>query len=86
MTLHPGDTLDHFELKSIVATSGMATVFRANDLRTGEQVAIKIPHPEIESDPVLFDRFKREEEIGTRINHPGVMKVFETPAAPRFTW
>lgn len=79
MTLHPGDTLDHFELKSIVATSGMATVFRANDLRTGEQVAIKVPHPEVESDPTLFDRFKREEEIGTRINHPGVMKVFENP-------
>jgi len=79
MTLHPGDRLDHFELESVVAASGMATVFRARDLRTGEPVAIKVPHPEIESDPVLFDRFKREEEIGTRIVHPGVMKVLPNP-------
>jgi serine/threonine-protein kinase len=48
-------------------------------LRTGKQVAIKVPHPEIESDPVMYDRFSREEEIGTRIDHPGVMKVFANP-------
>ncbi|SNS42913.1 serine/threonine protein kinase [Granulicella rosea] len=76
---HPGDTLDHFRLDNIVATSGMATVFRAHDLDTGKQVAIKIPHPEVEGDPTLWERFKREEEIGTRIDHPGVMKVFPNP-------
>jgi serine/threonine-protein kinase len=75
----PGDTLDHFQLDSVVATSGMATVFRARDLDTGREVAIKIPHPEVEGDPTLWERFKREEEIGTRIDHPGVMKVFANP-------
>ncbi len=79
MSLHPGDRLDQYELESVVATSGMATVFKAHDLRTGEQVAIKVPHPEVESDPLLFDRFRREEEIGTRIDHPGVMKVLPNP-------
>ena len=79
LTLHPGDRLDEYELESIVATSGMATVFRGRDLRTGQQVAIKVPHPEVESDPTMFDRFRREEEIGTRIDHPGVMKVFANP-------
>lgn len=54
----------------------MASIFRATDTRTGQQVAIKIPHPEVESDPVFFDRFHREEEIGTSMDHPGVMKVF----------
>jgi serine/threonine protein kinase len=79
LSLHPGERLDHYELESVVATSGMATVFRAHDVRTGVVVAIKVPHPEIESDPVLYDRFKREEEIGTRIQHPGVMKVLANP-------
>ncbi|MBW4037847.1 MAG: serine/threonine protein kinase [Acidobacteria bacterium] len=79
LTLHPGDRLDDYELQEIVATSGMATVFRARNLSTAQQVAIKVPHPEIESDPVLFDRFRREEEIGLRINHASVMKVFATP-------
>jgi serine/threonine-protein kinase len=39
-------------------------------------VAIKIPHPEMEADPVLFERFEREAEIGEKLDHPGVMKVF----------
>lgn len=54
----------------------MASIFRAVDLRNGRPVAIKVPHPEMEGDPVLFDRFHREEEIGKALDHPGVMKVF----------
>jgi len=53
----------------------MASIFRGTDLRTGRPVAIKIPHPEMESDPVFFERFHREEEIGKAMDHPGVMKV-----------
>jgi serine/threonine protein kinase len=75
LDIHPGELLDHFRLDSVVAASGMATVFRATDLNTGNLVAIKVPHPETEHDPVLIQRFHREEEIGTRLDHPGVMKV-----------
>jgi len=53
----------------------MASIFRATDLRTGRPVAIKVPHPEMESDPAFFDRFHREQEIGKKLDHPGVMKV-----------
>ncbi len=75
----PGDLLDHFRLEEVVATGGMASVFRAHDTRTQQQVAIKIPHPEVESDPALWERFEREQEIGARIDHPGVMKVLPNP-------
>lgn len=70
-----GDQLDHYSIDTLIARSGMASIFRGTDLRTGRTVAIKIPHPEMESDPVLFDRFHREEEIGKTLDHPGVMKV-----------
>ncbi len=73
--LHPGDLLDRYRIENLVARSGMASIFRATDMQSGQQVAIKIPHPEMESDPVLVDRFKREAEIGERMDHPGVMKV-----------
>ena len=79
LTIQPGDQLDHYRIEGVVASSGMATVFRARDMETGRQVAIKVPHPEIESDPALYDRFLREEEIGKRIDHPGVMKVLDNP-------
>jgi len=57
----------------------MASIFKATDTRTGRIVAIKIPHPEMEADPVLFDRFKREVDIGKALDHPGVMKVYDDP-------
>ena len=75
-SLHPGDQLDHYRIEALVARSGMASIFRATDLRDGRQVAIKVPHPEMESDPVFFERFEREQEIGAKLDHPGVMKVF----------
>jgi len=74
-SLHPGDQLDHYRIDSLVSRSGMASIFRGTDVQTGRPVAIKIPHPEVECDPALFDRFRREEEIGKTMDHPGVMKV-----------
>ena len=74
--VHPGDQLDHYRIESVAARSGMASIFRGTDVRTGRPVAIKVPHPEMESDPVFFERFRREEEIGKKLDHPGVMKVF----------
>jgi len=74
-SLHPGDILDHYRIESLVARSGMASIFRGIDLDTGTPVAIKIPHPEMECDPVLFDRFQREQDIGATLDHPHVMKV-----------
>jgi serine/threonine protein kinase len=73
--LQPGQHLDHFLLEDIVARGGMATVFRATDLRTRQQVAIKVPHFEAESDPIFFERFQREADIGKRLTHSGVIKV-----------
>lgn len=72
-----GQQIDQYRIEAIIASSGMAVIFRATDLRCGRQVAIKLPHFEMESDPVLFDRFRREEEIGEQLDHPSVIKVFE---------
>ncbi len=71
-----GQELDHYRIDAPVAESGMASIFRATDLRDGRQVAIKIPHFAMESDPALFDRFKREEDIGAALDHPNVMRIF----------
>jgi serine/threonine protein kinase len=76
--LQVGDRVDHYRIECLAAESGMACIYRATDVRSGRVVALKVPHFEAESDPLLFDRFKREEEIGKRLDHPGVMKVLET--------
>ena len=42
-------------------------------------MAIKVPHPEMESDPSFADRFRREVEIGELLDHPGIIKVIADP-------
>jgi serine/threonine protein kinase len=78
-----GDILDHYRIDGVVARSGMASIYRATDLNDGKQVAVKVPHPEMECEPALFERFQREGEIGKMMNHPGVMKVFESEKRSR---
>lgn len=74
--LAPGEMLDHYRIEALVARSGMAMLYKAVNDHNGQQVAIKVPLPEMESDPVLFERFKREEEIGQLLDHPGIVKTF----------
>lgn len=74
--LDPGSKIDDYRIDAQVARSGMATIYRATDMRDGRTVALKIPHPDMEADPIFFDRFKREAAIGERLRHPNVMAVY----------
>ncbi len=74
--LEAGSQIDFYRIEAPVARSGMASIYRATDVRDNRQVALKIPHPDMEADPILFDRFQREAGIGERLNHPKVMRVF----------
>jgi len=75
-SLEAGSQIDFYRIESQVARSGMATIYRATDTRDNRQLALKIPHPDMEADPILFDRFQREAGIGEKLNHPAVMRVF----------
>ena len=82
-TYEAGETLDHYRIEAAVAHSGMSVLYRATDLNSGRQVAIKVPLPEMEADPVLIERFKREQEIGQELDHPGVVKTFNSEERSR---
>lgn len=73
--LAPGQTLDQYRLVDVIARSGMATIFRAQDLTDAHMIALKVPHLQYESDIVFHERFLREEKIGQRLDHPGIIKV-----------
>jgi serine/threonine protein kinase len=75
-SLEAGSQLDFYRIETPVARSGMASIYRATDVRDNRTVALKIPHPDMEADPILSDRFKREAGIGEKLNHPNVMRVF----------
>jgi serine/threonine protein kinase len=75
-SLEVGEQIDSYRIEEPVARSGMASIYRATDVRDNRVVALKVPHPDLEADPILFDRFQREAGIGEKLNHPKVMRVF----------
>ena len=74
--LKEGEQIEHYRIDGVVAQGPMSSVFKGTDLRTNQPVAIKAPQMAAESDPVFFERFRREAEIGRKMDHPGVIKVF----------
>src|SRR5579864_8006301 len=75
--LEAGAQIDSYRIDEPIARSGMASIFRATDTRDNRTVALKIPHPDMEADPILSDRFQREAGIGEKLNHPNVMRVYK---------
>jgi len=72
-----GQTLDdRFFITEVLSRSCMGTVYKATDKTNKQFVAVKVPHMQFESDPGFFHRFQREEDIGSRLNHPYILKFF----------
>jgi len=75
--LQPGQTLDgRFVITEVIGQSGMSTIFKANDLLTAHDVALKVPFFKSEISPTFLSRFAREERIGEQLNHPFLLKFF----------
>jgi len=70
-----GERLDQYELHELLARSGMASIFKATDTRSGATVAVKVPHMQYESDIAFYQRFEREEQIGQKLEHPNIVRV-----------
>ncbi|UWZ86855.1 serine/threonine-protein kinase [Occallatibacter riparius] len=74
--LEAGDQIDSYRIDEVLSRTRSSSVFRATDLRDGRIVALKLPDPEMETDPFLLERFRRAAEIGEKLGHHGVMRVF----------
>jgi len=58
---------------------GMARIFLAESLTSGlgRLVVLKVLDPEYANDPEMLQSFRREAELGARLNHPNIVQVFE---------
>jgi serine/threonine-protein kinase len=66
---------DRFRVTEVLCRSGMASIFKATDLKTGRTVALKVPFLQYECDVTFFDRFQREEVIGRLLDHPSILRI-----------
>jgi serine/threonine protein kinase len=78
MDLAPSTMIaDRYQVERILGRGGMATVYLCVDTKTGTHVAVKILRPEVGS-AVVVERFLREIEFSSELDHPGIPKVLDS--------
>jgi eukaryotic-like serine/threonine-protein kinase len=70
--LSPGSQLGPYEIVGAIGAGGMGQVYRARDTRLGRTVAIKVLSSEISNHTELRDRFEREAQTISNLNHPHI--------------
>ncbi|MGH2572099.1 MAG: protein kinase domain-containing protein [Actinomycetota bacterium] len=66
-----------YVLEELIATGGMASVWRARDEVLARMVAVKVLRPELAADPGFAERFQREAVAAARLTHPNIISVFD---------
>ncbi len=66
---------DRYKIYDSLGEGGMAIVYRAHDLITDKDVAVKMMKPETAQDKVNLSRFERETRAAASLNHPNIVKV-----------
>ncbi len=66
-----------FELIEELGAGGMGIVYRAYDKEVGEEIALKVLHPDIAVDEKTVDRFRNEIKLARRITHKNVCRMHE---------
>jgi serine/threonine-protein kinase len=71
-----GEVIDgRYELLTLIASGGMATIYEAVDLRLDRKVAVKIMHPHLAEDEKFVSRFIREAKAAAALSHPNIVAV-----------
>lgn len=74
----PGDVLEgRYRIIAKLGRGGMGEVYRADDLKIGQEVALKLLPQEVETDPERNQLFLNEVRLGLRVTHPNVCRLFD---------
>src|SRR5205814_8857048 len=74
----PGTLLaDRYRIVALIGRGGMGEVYRAEDLKLDEDVALKFLPEKLVQDGAALARFHREVRIAREISHPNVCRVFD---------
>ena len=69
---------DRYEVEAPLGTGGMAEVWRGHDRVLNRTVAIKTLLPQFARDASFVDRFRREAQAAARLNHHGIVSVYDS--------
>ncbi len=74
----PGMVLDNrYRVLGLLGRGGMGEVYRADDLRLGQQVALKFLPADLSRDPVRLAQFHNEVRTARTVSHANVCRVYD---------
>lgn len=77
-TYTQGTRVDHYEIIRMLGHGGMNWVYLARDVNNEQEVVLKFPNADLIGNIAVFERYKREAEIGNRVHHPQVQQLLNT--------
>jgi YVTN family beta-propeller protein len=76
-----GREIAGYSLEEIIGRGGMGVVYRAEHLRLGRKVALKVVAPQIAREPKFRERFLRESRTAGALDHPNVVPIYDAGEA-----
>jgi serine/threonine-protein kinase len=74
----PGTILGgRYRIVGKLGKGGMGEVYRADDLKLGQAVALKFLPPEVDRDPVRLTQLHTEVRMARQVSHPNVCRVYD---------
>ena len=72
------EKIGRFLIKQRLGAGACGAVYRAVDPTLDRDVALKVPHPELQQDPNAVERFLREARAAAKLQHSNIVPVYET--------
>src|SRR5439155_295542 len=77
---------DDYELLEEIGTGGFGRVYRARDLGLERDVAMKVLHPSLTTDPSVMERFRREAQLAGGLRHPSIVSIYDISSRAGLQW
>jgi eukaryotic-like serine/threonine-protein kinase len=74
-------TLGKYELHEQLGRGGFGTVYRAIDTSLGREVALKVLHPQLTTDPDFLERFRNEARLVASLKSPNIVTIYDLAEA-----
>src|SRR5690349_16249957 len=72
-----GKNLGQYTLLEEIGRGGMATVYRARQASMNRMVAVKVLPPALMHDPGFYERFQREVDVISHLEHPHILPIYD---------